>query len=70
MKLCHDTISFLDKVEDQNILDSVHNCVYFAVAVLQDIQRCEMLNFILTWSLYNFFMGKKSITPYVFYSYS
>ena len=27
---------------EQNVLDSIHNCVYFAVEVLQNIQRSEV----------------------------
>lgn len=38
--------SLEDNVDDQNILDSIHNCTYLSVAVLHNIQRCETLIFI------------------------
>ncbi|KAJ7352920.1 negative regulation of DNA replication [Desmophyllum pertusum] len=33
----------IGKADNQNVLDSIHNCAYFAVAVLQEIQRCEIM---------------------------
>ena len=30
-------------MHSQNILGSIHNCAYFAVVALQEIQRCGVL---------------------------
>lgn len=35
-----------DNVDDQNILDSIHNCTFFSVAVLHNIRRCETVIFV------------------------
>ena len=35
-----------DNVDDQNILDSIHNCTYFSVVVLHNIQRCATVIFV------------------------
>lgn len=42
----------LGEKDSRNVLDSIHNCVYFAVAVLQEIQRCEVI-YVVTPSISN-----------------
>lgn len=41
-----------DNMDDQNILDSIHNCTFFSVAVLHNIRRCETVIFVYSQARY------------------